>query len=69
MNWSAGLDENGRPTVKPGVFTTEEGRFAFVQVLKVGRIGPLQPIIQIQTTSTSRLWNSVVPIIKVAFSM
>ena len=25
MNWSAGLDENGRPTVKPGVSTSEEG--------------------------------------------
>ena len=70
QNWSAGLDENGRPTVLPGVSTSEEGTIRVCPgVLKAARTGPPPPIIRSRITSMSLRWNSAVPIIKGAFSM
>ena len=41
MNWSAaGLDENGRPTVKPGVSTTEEGTIRVCPGIEGGKNWP-----------------------------
>ena len=40
INWSAGLDENGRPTVKPGVFTTEEGTIRVCPGVEGGKNWP-----------------------------
>jgi alcohol dehydrogenase (cytochrome c) len=40
MNWSAGLDENGRPTVKPGVSTSEEGTIRVCPGVEGGKNWP-----------------------------